>query len=97
LQEKFADAEPLYLRALRIREQQMGPEHRETANVLHDFAGFQQAQGHTPEAAFLYQRALTIRETVLGPSHPMSTETRERLHAVLVAMGRTQETAQTER
>ena len=70
-------------RVLRIREQQLGPEHLETARVLHNFAGFQQAQGRTPEAAVLYQRALTIRETVLGPSHPLTLNTRERLDAVL--------------
>lgn len=44
----------------------------------------------------LYQRALTIREQVLGSDYPMTTDTCERLHAVLDALGQTQEAARVE-
>ena len=44
-------------------------------------------------AASLYQRAFAIREHVYGPQHPKTTETRERLRAVLVALGKTEEAA----
>ncbi|MFL5590591.1 MAG: tetratricopeptide repeat protein [Ktedonobacteraceae bacterium] len=54
---------------------------------MNDFAGLQQVQGQTPEAAGLYQRALTIREHVLGPDHQLTLDTRERLQEVLVALG----------
>ena len=58
--------------------------------------GFQQAQGQAQDAAVLYQRALLIREHALGTDSPMTTDTRERLQEVLVALGRMQEAAQTE-
>src|SRR6266567_3242893 len=93
-QGKYAQAEPLYQRALCIREQYLEPEHSKTADVLHDFAGFQQAQGKTREAAFMYQRALVIRERVFCLNDPATTETRERLQAVLAVLGGTEEAAQ---
>ena len=55
--------------------------------------GFQQAQGQAQEAAVLYQRALLTREHALGPDHPIAIDIRERLHEVLVALGKTQEAA----
>ena len=85
-QGQYAQAEPLYQRALHIYEQQLGSEHIDVADVLHDFAGSRQAEGKTSEAASLYQRALTIREQVLGADNPLTTESREHLHAVLLAL-----------
>lgn len=86
----------LYVGALRICEQQVGYGQLETASVLHDFAVFQQVQGRTQDAVVLYQRALTIREQVLGSDYPMTTDTCERLHAVLNALGQSQEAARVE-
>ena len=53
-QGRYEEAEPLYQQALRIREQSLEPEHSKTADILHAFAGFRQAQGQTREAAFMY-------------------------------------------
>ncbi|SRR5260370_902574 len=59
-------------------------------------AGFQRAQGHASEAAVLYQRVLAIRENILGADHPLTTDTHERLQAVLVVLGQTEEAARVE-
>ena len=46
-QGKFVQAEPLFQRALAIREQQLGPEHPYTASSLHDLAFLYQDRGNT--------------------------------------------------
>src|SRR5207248_418665 len=66
----YREAEPLYQRALRIREQQLGPEHPDVAASLHNLAILYHQQGKYREAEPLYQRALRIREQQLGPEHP---------------------------
>ena len=67
---RYQEAEPLYLRALQIREQQLGPEHPDTATSLNNLALLYQTQGKYPEAEPLFLRALQIREQQLGPEHP---------------------------
>ena len=65
-QGKYAEAEPLYERALSIRERQLGGEHPDTATSLNDLAGLYRSQGKYAEAEALYKRALSIRERQLG-------------------------------
>lgn len=62
----YAEAEPLFLRALRIREQQLGKEHSDTAETLNNLAVLYSLQSHYPQAEPLYQRTLRIREQQLG-------------------------------
>jgi tetratricopeptide (TPR) repeat protein/DNA-binding XRE family transcriptional regulator len=81
-QGNLSEAERLFRRAVRIREQQSGGTNLELAEILSDFAGFQQTQGHLSEAASLYQRALTIRESILGSDHAFIIETHKRLDAI---------------
>ena len=69
-QGQYEQAEPLYQRALAIREQQLGPLHPHTATSLNNLAGLYKAQGQYEQAEPLYQRALAIREQQLGPLHP---------------------------
>ena len=85
-----------YQRALRIREQQLGPEHPETAGTIHDLARFWEAQGNNEEASVWYARALAVREQALGAHHPKTTETRKRLIALLHTMGQHEEAAKIE-
>jgi tetratricopeptide (TPR) repeat protein/transcriptional regulator with XRE-family HTH domain len=66
----YTQAEPLYRRALAIREQHLGPEHPDTATILHNLAILQRDTSNFVEAEQLYQRALAIREQHLGPEHP---------------------------
>ena len=59
-QGKYAEAEPLYKRALAIYEKALGPDHPSVAESLNSLAGFYHAQGSYAEAKTLYRRALTI-------------------------------------
>jgi tetratricopeptide (TPR) repeat protein len=67
---RYTEAEPLYQRALAIREQQLGPEHPDVAQTLSNLANLYNRQGQYTKAEPLYQRALAIREQQLGPEHP---------------------------
>ena len=67
---RYREAEPLYQRALAIREQQLGPEHPDTATSLNNLALLYRAQGKYEQAEPLYQRALEIDEEAFGPEHP---------------------------
>jgi tetratricopeptide (TPR) repeat protein len=65
---KFAEAEPLFRRALAIREKALGPEHPEVAASLSCLAALYYLQGRYEEAAPLWERTLRIHEQ--GPEHP---------------------------
>ena len=65
----YATAQPLYERALSIREQALGPQHPDIALYLNDLAELLRAQSKYVAARPLYERALAIREHVLGPEH----------------------------
>ena len=69
-QGKYSDAEPLYQRALVIKEKALGPDHPDTALSLNNLASLYDNQGKYSDAEPLYQRALVIREKALGPDHP---------------------------
>ena len=58
------------MRALAIREKQLGPLHPATAQTLNNLAHLYKKQGKYAEAEPLYQRALRIMEQQLGPDHP---------------------------
>ena len=66
----YAKAEPLYQRALAIREKALGPDHPDIATSLNNLAELYMRQGDYAKAEPLYQRALAIREKALGPDHP---------------------------
>ncbi len=74
---RYADAEPLYQRALAIREQTLGPTHPEVATSLNNLALLYYAQGQYDKTAPLLQRALTIREEALGAEHPNTKSLRQ--------------------
>ena len=84
----YTQAEPLYRRALAIREQYLGPEHPDTATILHNLAILQRDTGNFVEAESLYQRALTIREQHLGPEHPSLADCLGGLAAVYQNQGK---------
>ncbi len=58
------------MRAIRLWEASVGPEHLSTAQGLTNLALIYSAQGKYGEAEQLHQRALHIREQALGPEHP---------------------------
>src|SRR5713101_2994948 len=69
-QRKYAQAEPLYQRVLKLLEQTIGPDHPTLATTLNNLAVVYEAQDKYGEAAPLYQRALALIERTLGPEHP---------------------------
>src|SRR5262249_4143207 len=68
------EAEPLYLRALQIREQQLGAEHPDTATSLNNLAGLYTSQGKYTEAEPLYQWAVKVSMASLGMEHPQTQQ-----------------------
>ncbi len=66
----YDSAEPLYKRALSIREKVLGKAHPDTATSLNNLAYFYNAKGDYDSAEPLYKRALEITEKVLGQAHP---------------------------
>jgi tetratricopeptide (TPR) repeat protein len=69
-QGRYVEAEPLYLRSLSIREQQLGQDHLDVVLNLGTLAKLLRVQGRYPEAEPLCLRALAIRERKLGADAP---------------------------
>jgi tetratricopeptide (TPR) repeat protein len=70
----YAQARPLYERALAIREKVFGPEHVFTAASLHHLACLLRDQGDLAGARPLHERALAIHEKALGPEDPSTAQ-----------------------
>jgi len=68
---RYAEAEPLFRKAISILEQQVGPEHLDVAQSLNNLATLYKDWGKLAEAELIYQRALAIRKEQLGPNHPL--------------------------
>ena len=81
----------MYLRALQISEQQLGPEHPDTATSLNNLAGLYESQGKFPEAEPLYLRALPIFKQKLGAQHPHTQIVRRNYAFLLRKLGRDEE------
>jgi len=71
---QYREAEPLFQRALEIRERVLGPQHPDMANSLNNLANLYSDQGKYEQAEPLYQRALAIMERMQGPEHPDTTQ-----------------------
>jgi tetratricopeptide (TPR) repeat protein len=66
----YAEAEPLFQRALALREKLLGPDDPNVATSLNNLAALYQVQGRYAEAETLLKRSLAIDETALGPDDP---------------------------
>jgi tetratricopeptide (TPR) repeat protein len=82
-QGKYEQAEPLYQRALAIKERVLGKEHPSTATGLNNLALLYYNQGKYEQAEPLFKRALAIRERVLGKEHPDTKRVRENYNDLL--------------
>ncbi len=60
-QGKYAEAEPLYKRALAIWEKALGPEHPDVATSLENYADLLRKTGRVSEAKEMEARAKAIR------------------------------------
>jgi tetratricopeptide (TPR) repeat protein len=67
---RFEDAEPLYRRALAIREQAFGPRSVEAAHSQNNLGLLLRARGQNDEAAAKFADAVAIWKQALGPRHP---------------------------
>jgi tetratricopeptide (TPR) repeat protein len=85
---QYADAEPLYQRALAIYEKTLGPEDLSTATCLNNLASLYRAQGRAADAEPLYKRALAIREKALGPEHQSTATIFNNLASLYESQGR---------
>nr|WP_164689287.1 tetratricopeptide repeat protein [Herpetosiphon llansteffanensis] len=84
----YAEAQPLYERALAITEAVLGAEHPDTAGSVNNLAFVLAQQGRYGEAQGLFERALAIREAVLGAEHPDTAQSVNNLAGVLERQGR---------
>ncbi|MFQ6109839.1 MAG: serine/threonine-protein kinase [Candidatus Aminicenantales bacterium] len=66
----YKDAEPLLIKALRIRERHLGPEDLQVAESQFHLAILKEWQGKYSEAENLTERSLKIREKHLASHHP---------------------------
>ncbi|HEX3641740.1 MAG TPA: tetratricopeptide repeat protein, partial [Ktedonobacteraceae bacterium] len=93
---KYAEAEPLYQRALYIWEQALGPEHPQVAHPLNNLANLYSDQGKYGEAEPLYQRALHIWEQELGLQHTLTQKIAKNYASLLHTLEREAEAHQLE-
>lgn len=85
---RYAQAEPLCLRALRIRERVLGPVHLLVADSLTSLALLFWRQGRYEQAEPLYQRVLSIQEQEVGPEHPLIGRSLNNLAIIYLQQGK---------
>jgi tetratricopeptide (TPR) repeat protein len=85
---RYSEAEPLYLRSLKITELKLGKNHIEVASSLGFLARTYQAQGRYSEAEPLFKRSLKIKEQKLGKDHPDVALCLDELGELYQAQGR---------
>lgn len=66
---KYTEAEPLFRKALEIREKGLGEDHTDTATGYNNLAGLYNLQARYEEAESLYKKALEINKKALGEDH----------------------------
>ncbi len=83
-------------RALGVWQRSERARHPRRAETLHSLAQLREAQGNLEEARIWYEQALALREQTLGAHHSKTRQTRQRLSALLQAMGQHEQAAQLE-
>ena len=69
-QGKHAEAEPVYLQALKIYQAVHGENHADVAATLNNLGVLHRMYGQYAEAEPFLSRSLAIKERLLGPNHP---------------------------
>jgi tetratricopeptide (TPR) repeat protein len=83
-QGRYAEAEPLLLKALKLSKQKQ----TNTAFSLNNLATLYESQGRYPEAEPLYLQALEIKKNELGDRHPSTATSLNNLAALYRSQGR---------
>jgi tetratricopeptide (TPR) repeat protein len=78
----YEKVEPLYLKALKIREEVLGEEHPNTAGSYNNLAVFYYNQGDLEKAYKFMKKAVEILEKVLPPNHPNLVDAKEGLKVI---------------
>ncbi|KAG4432549.1 hypothetical protein IFR05_011961 [Cadophora sp. M221] len=74
-QGKLAEAEAMYIRALKGCEEALGPKHTSTLQTVNNLGNLYKDQGKLAEAEAMYIRALKGKEEALGPKHTSTLDT----------------------
>lgn len=85
---QYAQAEPLFRRALALQEKADGADHPAVAVSVMDLARVCQALERYPEAEMLWKRALGILEKVVEPDHYRLLKPLQGYRGVLIKLGR---------
>jgi len=85
---RYDEAKQLYLDALELREQILGPEHPEVATTLNNLALLYYNRGQYSQAESQFQRALEIKEKALGFEHPEVALTLNNLAVLYSSQGK---------
>jgi tetratricopeptide (TPR) repeat protein len=85
---RYAAVEPLLVRSLAIREQELGANHPDTAASLNNLALLYYSMGRYAEAEPLYVRSLAIDQEVYGENHPKIATNLNNLALLYYSMGR---------
>jgi len=83
---RYSEAEPLYVRSLSIREQQLGADHPDTAGSLFNMAALYYNMECYSQALPLIQRAVKIYEQALNPDHPTTQSAHSWLRTISEAV-----------
>ncbi len=84
------DAEPLYKRALAIREKALGAEHPQVMTTVSNLGALYRGMGRLAEAEALFKRSLAFDEKTRGPDHPDVADSLFNLAAIYWVQNRTE-------
>jgi tetratricopeptide (TPR) repeat protein len=87
-QGNYSKAEPLLLKALKMRKKQFGDYHPDTAMSMNDLAALYKSQGRYKSAEQLYLEALKIINEQLGDRHLSTSTSMNNLALLYVSQGR---------
>jgi tetratricopeptide (TPR) repeat protein len=86
-QGRYSAAEPLFRRALELRERVLGAEHPDTLTSVNNLAQLLSSKGDYEAAEPLLRRALGALQRVLGSDHPNTIGSTNNLALLLVNQG----------
>src|SRR5688572_24377436 len=87
-QGRFQEALPLAKQALRLKEQELGPRHPDTAMSLHVLAALYIEASDYKQAEHPAQQAVAIRTEVLGAEHSDTAKSLNNLGLIYTRIGK---------
>ena len=88
-----AEAITLVRRSYRTRQDQLGPNHRDTLSSRSSLFALYHAAGRAADLIKLHEATLKTQEATLGPVHPDTLHSRNDLATAYLSLGRTAEAA----